>query len=313
MQRQIGVPMAHNVAMKQNDRQLPEGNEIFLDHVGHFVRDPEDAAAALKRTGFTPTPRSVQVAPDGSPTGTGNVCAMFTRGYVEVLFKTADTALGREFEAALAHHPGLQLAAFAVADAGAFHRRLGEAGFRTRPLASFQRPVGTEAGTATAAFTVARVETGEMAEGRIQALTHHTEDAVWQPRWLAHPNGALGLASLVIAVADVDEAAGRFARFTSRPATRTRSGQCVQLDRGRIDLVTPNAFAAVLPELTIPSLPFMGAYGVMVTSLDAAEATLRNGGISLRRVDACLIAPFPHALGHGAWLFSTGGQFSLFV
>ena len=36
-----------------------------------------------------------------------------------------------------------------------------------------------------------------MAEGRIQTLTHHTEDAVWQPRWLAHPNGALGLASFV--------------------------------------------------------------------------------------------------------------------
>ena len=160
---------------------------------------------------------------------------------------------------------------------------------------------------------MARVEPGEMAEGRIQVLTHHTEDAVWQQRWLAHPNRALGLASLVIAVADVDEAAGRFSRFTSRPATRTRSGQCVQLDRGRIDLVTPNAFAAVLPELTIPSLPLMGAYGVMVTSLDAAEATLRNGGISLRRVGDCLIVQFPHALGHGAWLFSASGQFSLFV
>ena len=53
------------------------------------------------RAGFAPTPVSVQVAPDGGPTGTGNVCAMMTRGYMEVLFKTADTPLGREFEAAL--------------------------------------------------------------------------------------------------------------------------------------------------------------------------------------------------------------------
>jgi Glyoxalase-like domain len=254
----------------------------------------------------------VQIAPDGGPTGTGNVCAMFTRGYVEVLFKTADTALGREFEAALARHSGLQLAAFAVADAGAFHRSLVEAGFRTRPLASFQRPVGTETGTATAAFTVARVEPGEMAEGRIQALTHHTEDAVWQKRWLTHPNGALGLASLVIAVADVDEAAVRFARFTGRPAERTRSGQCVQLDRGRIDVVTRDAFATMLPEVAIPSLPFMGAYGVTVGSLDVAEAALRNGGISSRRVGDCLVAPFPEALGHGAWLFATSSQSSPF-
>ena len=153
--------------------------------------------AALARAGFAPTPVSVQVAPDGGPTGTGNVCAMMTRGYMEVLFKTADTPLGREFEAALARHSGVQLAAFAVADANAWHRRLGEAGFRTRPIAPFKRPVGTETGTDTAAFTVARVEPGEMAEGRIQMLTHHTEDAVWQKRWLTHPNGARGLASLV--------------------------------------------------------------------------------------------------------------------
>jgi hypothetical protein len=296
--------MAQNVAMKEIDRQLPLRDEIFLDHVGHFVRDPQAAGDALMRAGFAPTPKSVQVAPDGGATGTGNVCAMFARGYVEVLFKTADTALGREFEAALAKHSGVQLAAFAIADAKAFHQSLGEAGFRTRPLASFQRPVGTETGTATAAFTVARVEAGEMAEGRIQALTHHTEDAVWQPRWLTHPNGALGLANLVIAVADVDEAAARFARFTVRSAARTSAGQCVQLDRGRIDLVTADAFAAALPEMPIPALPFMGAYGVTVTSLETAEASLRKGDIPSRRAGDCLIAPFPEALGCGAWLFA---------
>jgi hypothetical protein len=296
----------------QINRQLPVGDEIFLDHVGHFVRDPEAAAAALARAGFAPTPVSVQVAPDGGPTGTGNVCAMMTRGYIEVLFKTADTPLGREFEAALARHSGIQLAAFAVADANLWHRRLGEGGFRTRPIAPFKRPVGTETGAGTAAFTVARVEPGEMAEGRIQMLTHHTEDAVWQPRWLTHPNGALGLASLVIVIADVDEAAARYARFTQRPVARTRAGQTVTLDRGRIDLVTSEAFAAVLPEVVIPSLPFIAGYGVIVRSLDAVEAALRRGGLSPRRADGILVAPFPDELGRGAWLFSERSDASLF-
>ena len=297
--------------MKESDRQLPRGDEIFLDHVGHFVRDPQAATAALVRAGFAPTPQSVQVAPDGSPTGTGNVCAMLSRGYVEVLFKTADTALGREFEAALARRSGVQLAAFAVADAVAWHKRLGEAGFRTRPLARFHRPVGTETGTTTAAFTVARVEPGEMAEGRVQMLTHHTEDAVWQKRWLVHPNTALGLASLTIAVADVDEAVARFARFTRRPAVRTRSGQTVQLDRGRIDLVTRDAFAAALPEIELSSLPLIGAYGVTVKSLDVVEALSHQNGMSSRRVDDMLVASFPKELGKGAWLFSESNQISL--
>src|SRR5262245_65123938 len=108
------------------DRQLPFADEIFLDHVGHFVRDHEAASRALARAGFAPTPPSVQVNPDpdgGAPqlTGTGNVTAMFARGYIEVLFKTAETPLTREFDAGLARYPGVHLAAFAVADAAAAH------------------------------------------------------------------------------------------------------------------------------------------------------------------------------------------------
>ena len=93
---------------------------------------------------------------------------------------------------ALARYPGVHLAAFAVADAAAAHRRLGEAGFRMQPLVEMQRPVETGDGPGTAAFTIARLAPGQMPEGRIQMLTHHTEDTVWQPRWLTHPNGALG-------------------------------------------------------------------------------------------------------------------------
>ena len=39
---------------------------------------------------------------DGTPTGTGNVTAMFSRGYIEILFKTADTPLAREFDVSIA-------------------------------------------------------------------------------------------------------------------------------------------------------------------------------------------------------------------
>src|SRR5258707_6749633 len=121
------------------DRRLPVGGEIFVDHVAHFVADPESASRALARAGFAPTPISIQVNPDPAggppqPTGTGNVTAMLARGYVEILFKTADTPLGRELDAALTRHPGLHLAAFAVADARAAHHRLRQAGVRIQPL-----------------------------------------------------------------------------------------------------------------------------------------------------------------------------------
>jgi hypothetical protein len=85
----------------------------------------------------------------------------------------------------------------------------------------------------------------------------------------------------------------------------------VQLDRGRIELVTRDAFAHALPEIAIPSLPFIGAYGVTVKSLDAIEVILRKGGMTFRRTDDCLITPFPEPLGHGAWLFPADNRASL--
>jgi len=294
------------------DRQLPRGEEIFLDHVGHFVPDREAASRALARAGFAPTPVSVQVNPDGTPTGTGNVCAMLTRGYVEVLFKTAATPLAAELDSAMARYPGVHLAAFAVADTAKAHARLGAAGFALRPLVHMQRPVDTETGPATAAFTVARVERGAMAEGRIQILTHRTEGAVWQKRWLVHPNGARGLASAVIAVADVEEAAARFERFTDRPASARGAARTIALDRGRIELVTRAAFEAALPEITPPVLPFIGAYGIVVASLDTVETMLARAGLRTRRTGDCLVAPFPEELGRGAWLFSEKNDVGLF-
>src|SRR5580658_177897 len=155
-------------ANDETDRQLPVGDEIFLDHVAHFVRDADAATSALVRCGFAPTPVSIQVSPDPAggtrPTGTGNVTIMFARGYAEILFKTSDTPLSREFDAALEHHAGMHLAAFAVADAEAAHCRLASNNFAVRELVRMSRPVETATGPGTAAFTIARVEPGVMPE-----------------------------------------------------------------------------------------------------------------------------------------------------
>src|SRR6266849_825441 len=270
------------------DRRLPIGGEIFLDHVAHFVADPESASRALARAGFSPTPISVQVNPDPAggppqPTGTGNVTCMLDRGYLEVLFRTADTPLGRQFDAAMARYRGIHLAAFAVADASATHARLGQSGFRMRPLVAMQRPVGTAAGEDIAAFTVVRVAPGEMSEGRIQVLTHLTEGTVWQPRWLIHPNGAVGLLDLVVAETDVEEAAGRFRRILDRDARANQFGPAFHLDRGRVQLVAAASLARLFPGLAIPDLPFMAAYAIAVTSLEQVIACLQAGHVAFER------------------------------
>ena len=288
------------------ERQLPQEGEIFLDHVAHFVADRDEAAKALARAGFAPTPISIQT--DGVKlTGTGNVTAMMTRGYIEVLFKTADTALGEELDRALSRFSGVHLIAFSVAGARKESERLRAAGFKTTPLVELRRPVASETGNAEAAFTVARVQAGQMAEGRIQLLTHHTESAVWQPRWLSHPNGAKALLDALVAVADVDEAAARYARFTARAASASRLGRTIQLNRGAIHLTDPGTFSRLVPGLPIPDLPFIGAYALRTNSLIATAKVLRENGNNFEQRDRMLFTPFPKALGTGAWIFVEQG------
>lgn len=288
----------------QMHRQLPVGEEIFLDHVGNFAADADAATAALVSAGFFATPRSVQVGPDGVLTGTGNVTAMFASGYIEVLYKTADTTLGRELDAAISRYAGVHLAAFSVSDASAAHRRLELSGFRMRPIAHMQRPVDTAAGPDIAKFTVTRVERGEMAEGRMQILAHHTEAAVWQPRWLTHPNGATGLANVVIASANVGEAAARFSRFTGRPVAENAFGRAIRLDRGGVQLMTAEMFAKLAPDIAPPSLPFIGLYAITVRSLAVLRESLQRGGVPFAARDGCVFARFPSALGTGGWVFA---------
>lgn len=293
--------------------QLPNGEAIFLDHVGHFVADPEAAAAALARAGFAPTPISVQVTPDPDggppkPTGTGNVCAMLRAGYLEVLFKTADTPLGEQLDAGRARYDGLHLVAFAVDDAEAGHARLQAAGFPMQPLVRMQRPVEIASATVSpttgiAAFEVVRVEPGAMPEGRVQILRHRTEETVWQPRWLDHANGATGLRALTIVVGDVDEAAHRFARFLGRPAQSIEGGCRIQLDRGELRLLTGDAWSSRWPGVAIPAHPFMGETMIEVADLRKTDEVLRAGGLTLLTGTDGLSVRLPAALGHGVWTF----------
>jgi Glyoxalase-like domain len=195
-----------------------------------------------------------------------------------------------------------------VPDAEAASHALVRAGFAPTPISvqvhpdpdEMQRVVDVGGQPATAAFTIARVEAGEMPESRMQILTHRTEPMVWQPRWLSHPNGAQALMRILVAVADVAEAARRFGRFTGRAPVPTPFGHAIELESW--PRRSPRR-ARLLPELSIPSLPFVGAYGIRMKSLTVAAGLLTRAGLIVRQHDRDLIAIFPPELGHGAWLF----------
>ena len=84
--------------------------------------------------------------------------------------------------------------------------------------------------------------------------------------------------------------------------TRQPFGQTIQLDRGRVELATAEAFAQKFPEIAIPSLPFIGSYGIKVKSLAALQEIFTRAGLSrCGNPPMRLLAPFPKssAKAHG--------------
>jgi hypothetical protein len=288
--------------------QLPEADAVFLDHIAHFVPDMDPAAAALERCGFrltTFTPQTNRV--DGRPVaaGTGNRCAMFRRGYVEILAAVADTPLARQLNERLARHVGLHLAAFSSADATAEHHRLAAAGFLVLPLVDMRRPVATDHGEEEARFTIARIAPDSMPEGRIQFLTHHTEHLVWPEPYLDHPNGAQALAALWIAAADPVEPVERFARFIGRPAHREGAVTTIALERGALRFATPEFLAREFGVAPGPPLPYLAASEIEVASLDRVRRRLGDTGLAHQAIAGGTAVPLPPSVG-GTILFRAG-------
>jgi len=249
--------------------QVPSAGEKLLDHIAHWVPDLGAASESLESIGFVLTPWSEQHAsarPGApvAPVGSANRCIMLRSGYLEILAPLAPTSIGRELQAGIDRYVGVHLLAFGSSDTKAEQARLEALGFPQRPVVALRREVEAEiGGTATLRFTVGRAEIGSMVEGRIQFLTHHTPEHLWQTRYLGHPNTAEDLAEVWIVVADLDEAAARYSAYLDLPADRNGPGAAtIRMSRGRMALFTPEAFRDRLPAVEVPILPFIAGYGL---------------------------------------------------
>lgn len=269
-----------------------------LDHTAYFLPTIDHAGAALTQLGFTLTPFTSQlhrIEPGAplTPAGTGNCCIMLQRGYLELLTPTHDTPNAAQLRAAIARYTGMHLIAFGTQTPEADHQRLAAGGFAPLTPVALQRQVGTQTGETTARFTVVRVPPAAMAEGRIQFCQHHTRDAVWQPRWLTHPNHATGLAGVVLCVADPTEAAQRYARFTGLPAKKMhQTGNVWRLDaaRGYLLFVSPAVLQQSLG-LTAPALPWIAGCVIDSDDMNATRALVKGerlGERTLVKLDAAL-------------------------
>lgn len=264
-----------------------------FDHVAVNVRERLDAGeAAFRQLGFTLTPRGFHTI------GSANHLAVFATDYLELISAPASAAGRHEI---LAAPEGLNALVFATEDSAATYARLHAAGLPVGPPLEFSRPVNLPSGTRDAVFRTVRLLPGTAAPGRLYFCHHLTRDLIWRDEWRRHPNGAIGIARMVIASRDPRVLATLFTRLFGAEAVRSGADRCtLLLGLAHCDVATPEAVRAAFAEaapLDDGRTEFMAALTLRTSSLDRTAAALAAGGVTARREPDRILVPATAAFG----------------
>jgi hypothetical protein len=237
-----------------------------IDHVVINVRDAMDAAEARFRAlGFALTPRGHHTL------GSINHLAMFGTDYLELIGAPA----GARRQDVLGWPQGVNGIVFASENAATTEQALTEAGVAHEQPGSFSRPVETPQGMRDARFTTVRLPNDTTEAGRLYFCQHHTRELVWDDAWRGHPNGAIGVAAVVVAARDPARLGLLFARmFGERAVSHVVGG--VRLKAGLADILVLDheATQAAIGGFDDTRDEAMAAIMFRVTSLAATRAAL---------------------------------------
>jgi catechol 2,3-dioxygenase-like lactoylglutathione lyase family enzyme len=266
-----------------------------LDHVGVTVGDLDAAAQSYTRLGFNLTPRSLHsgsLRPGGpvEPWGSGNHCAMFRDGYLEIQGIT-DPALYSPAKQSLARYEGAHIVAINCPDAAAAYELAHARGAAVSPPIRLERQASygeNNETTRLAQFDLVYADRAHYAEARFLIIKHLTPDVLWQAWLLDHPNGAIALDETWICAADPLEASRRVAPLFGVEPTISDDLPTVELARGRLLFVAPHALDARLPGARAPCLPYVAGFGIAVQDISQTEELFAREKIPFVRQDGAL-------------------------
>ena len=221
-----------------------------IDHAILAVPDLDRARMGWSRLGFT-------IGPRGRHPGlaTGNYCILFERDYIELL-GLADPGGDKGALVRFLAPYGLTGLAWGTADAEATHTALARNGIATPPPTALSRQIELEEDTALLRFRVFPLPEPAMPGLPSLICQHLTPDLLRRPVWTQHRNGITGLAGAVAIIADPASLIPACEQlFGAGKVTLTAHGLRVQCGGHDLRLVSPQDFAALYPEIPLPSRP----------------------------------------------------------
>src|SRR5882724_10524322 len=223
---------------------MPHG----LDHIVHVVRDLYAAADFYGRAGFTVGPRNRH------PWGTHNRIVQLKNCFLELL-EVAEPekvaphgarsfsfgAFNRDF---LASRQGFSMLILNSSNAADDARAFEAAGIGGYDVFDFARE-GAKPDGAPVKLAFSLVFASDPASPNLgfAACQHHFPENFWNPAFQAHPNGATGVASIVMVAENPSDHHIFLSAFTGeRELLATSSGITVKTPRGTIQVMEPSAF-----------------------------------------------------------------------
>jgi catechol 2,3-dioxygenase-like lactoylglutathione lyase family enzyme len=221
-----------------------------IDHVLVGVRDLEAARLAWTRLGFALSPRGRHFG-----WGTANYCIMFDEDYIELLGHAAPNQPDNGLGAFLAGRQGMMGLAWASTDRDASAASLRSAGIECR-MADLARQIELPESPA-----LIRVLLGHLPAAATPAVPsfvcqHLTPELLRRPGWQHHPNGAIALHGLTIAVEQAPCLAEAYDVLVGgHNVNRTDNVLTVHAGRHRLVFSTPDDLSALQPDLVEADIP----------------------------------------------------------
>ena len=243
-----------------------------LDHVVIAVHNLDEAAATYRKLGFALTPRGLH---EGK--GTGNHCLMFGKTYIELLgVVDATGAEGRLAQRVKSRGEGAIAIAYGADDADKTCAALRAAGIDAEDPNDLARPLDLDGKREMVRFRNVMMPNLKLPETMQFVCTHLTPELTRaRHEWQLHPNGAVGVAKIILALGNPQSAELELAKLF------------VKLDNAKIEIQKPD------------HLEREGIKGLTlrVNEIDAVAAMLDMGRIPHSTAKHCITVPATAAHG----------------
>ncbi len=276
-----------------------------LDHLVIGVRDLDRAAALYEQLGFQVGRRNQH------PWGTENRIVQFPGAFLELLAvgegKTMPAHMPEHFsfgafmEAAIMRREGIAMCVLESSDALADLKEFHSAGISSFEPFFFERKgIKTDGSPMRVAFTLAFAQDAMALECGFFTCQQHEPQNFWNTSAQQHANGVKGLASVLMLAENPSDHHIFLSSFTGERSLKSNSmGITASLPRGRIDILTPQAAAALLgssPLLTVRDTRFVGLV-VAVDDIAALKNHLSGQGVRFVEIAGRVVVPASSMLG----------------